>query len=97
MTTSRRDDDEVYEERRRWRIKREVSTGDLLLAVSMLAGLFLWGSGIDKRLAAVEERQASAAAAQARVDAVQDQALRDSMNLVLGELRDIKQYLLSKK
>lgn len=88
--SGRDDEDENGVERRRWHFKREISSGDLILAVAMVIGLISWGSGIDKRLTSVEERQAM----QQRVDAAQDTVVRDAMTRIEGTLRDIQQFLL---
>jgi hypothetical protein len=76
---------------RRWRLKQEVSTGDLLIAASMIAGMFLWGSKIESRLAVVEAQQTM----QRIIDSAQDQTLRESMARIEISLRTIQEHLLS--
>jgi len=73
-----------------WRLKREISTGDLIVALSMLAGLFLWGKGIENRLVVVEKGQEM----QARVDSAQDAVVRDSVGRIEQAVRDIQQFQL---
>jgi hypothetical protein len=73
-----------------WKLKREVSTGDVLIAVSMLLGMFLWGQRIETRLAVVEESQK----VQQRIDAAQDALVRDSVARIETAMRDIQQYIL---
>lgn len=86
-------DDQHSSERRRpdpWKLKREVSTGDVLIAVSMLLAMFLWGQRIETRLAVVEESQK----VQQRIDAAQDALLRESVQRIETAMRDIQQYIL---
>lgn len=73
-----------------WKLKREVSTGDILIAVSMLLAMFLWGQRIEARLAVVEESQK----VQQRIDAAQDALVRDSVARIETAMRDIQQYIL---
>lgn len=73
-----------------WKLKREISTGDVLIALSMLLGLFLWGTGIENRLAVVEKSQEM----QARVDSAQDSVVRDSVGRIEQAVRDIQQFQL---
>ncbi len=85
--------DDQHSERRRpdpWKLKREVSTGDILIAVSMLLAMFLWGQRIETRLAVVEEGQK----VQQRIDAAQDALLRDSVQRIETAMRDIQQFIL---
>jgi hypothetical protein len=80
-------------ERRRpdpWKLKREVSTGDILIAVSMLLAMFLWGQRIETRLAVVEESQK----VQQRIDAAQDALVRDSVGRIETAVRDIQQFIM---
>lgn len=73
--------------RDQWKLKREISTGDLIIAIAMLGGLFLWGKGIENRLVVVEKAQEM----QARVDSAQDAVVRDSVGRIEQAVRDIQQ------
>ena len=73
----------------RWTFKREVSSGDLLIAVGMGLGLFLWGNKIETRLSVVEEKQSM----QARIDAQQDSQMTMGLSRIETSLNDIQRYL----
>jgi hypothetical protein len=88
----------------RWRLKREVSTGDLLLAVSIGLGVIYWGNGIERRVSSSELTQQflaqqvkDAQDAQKRVDAAQDQQVRDSVARIEGSIRDMQQVVLAQR
>jgi hypothetical protein len=70
-----------------WKLKREISTGDLFIAASILIGLFLWGKGIETRIAVIEKGQEI----QSRVDAAQDALVRDSVSRIESAVRDMQQ------
>src|SRR5271157_5948551 len=73
----------------RWTFKREISSGDLLIAVGMGLGLFLWGNKIETRLSVVEEKQSM----QARIDAQQDSQMTMGLSRIETSLNDIQRYL----
>lgn len=76
--------------RERWHLKREISTGDLLVAAGILGGLLLWGRGIESRLLVIEKAQEM----QARIDQQQDSIVRESVLRIEQSMRDINLYLL---
>jgi hypothetical protein len=83
------DDDDMDRREEKWRFKREISTGDLILAIGTLVSAIWWGGKIDARVTVVEEKQAM----QARVDAAQDNAVHDGLARIENQLSDIQRYL----
>ena len=87
-----RDDDDRLN---RWRIRREISVGDIFLAVSVAVSigvpLVYWATGIDRRLAVVEERMVM----QRSVDEGQNQVIHDSVLRIESEIRDLNVYLIN--
>lgn len=90
-------------EREPWRFKREVSWGDVGLAFSVIVAALLWGRSIETRLISLETTQAM----QARVDARQDDTMREAVTRieagmrtqserVSNELRDVRQYIIAR-
>ena len=87
----------------RWRFKREVSWGDVGLAISIVMAAILWGRSIETRLIALETTQSL----QARVDSKQDDAIRESVARIEAtvreqgarmesNMRDIRQWLIAR-
>lgn len=79
-----------------WRFKREVSSGDLILAISLAGGMFMWGKGIEQRVAIIEDKQVLMATVQAQTDSRQDQATRDGLREIKGDLAEIRRLLLER-
>lgn len=87
--------DDKDDDRTRWRFKREVSSGDILLALSVVLPMLWYVARLDGRVNAVEERQATQIATQQRIDAAQDAALRESVYRIEASVRDVQAFLLN--
>lgn len=87
------------DEQNRWRIKREISTGDIILAGTIIVAIGIpmlaWAVGINGRVSVLEDRMAVTVAQQQRTDAEQDQVLRDSVGRIESSIRDLQSYLLA--
>jgi hypothetical protein len=40
----------------RWQLDRHINVGHLLTTIALMAGLFLWGSRMEQRIAVLEDR-----------------------------------------
>ncbi|MCC6380463.1 MAG: hypothetical protein IT519_16730 [Burkholderiales bacterium] len=89
--------------RERWHFKREVSWGDVGLALGLVVSALLWGRSIETRLIALETSQT----VQQRVDSKQDEIMRDSLTRIESAvreqgarmdtgLRDIRQWMIDR-
>src|SRR4051812_46871447 len=77
-----------------WRFKREVTSGDIILAIA-LAGPMLWYvAKLDTRVQNLEDKHVAQQVMQARIDAAQDAVTKDALNRIDTSLRDIQQFLL---
>lgn len=80
---------------RRWRFKREISTGDILLAASLIVAgavpAFVWGSGVENRLTKLETQ----ATMQRNVDDLQDQVVREGLTRIERAVGSIQDHLLN--
>lgn len=77
----------------RWQFKREVSTGDILIAIGFIISAMMGYASMDKRISVVEEKQAM----QARIDQQQDSTVRDGMARIEVALSDIQRFLRDAK
>lgn len=108
MTPPKRAIDDEYggperRSRERWRFKREISWGDVALAIGMIGAALVWGRSIETRLVTLETSQSL----QQRVDAKQDEAMRESVVRIETavreqgarmdtSLRDIQQWIIAR-
>lgn len=46
--------DATANEKSKWRLSREVSVADLVVVISVLLGVFTWGSSVEARLGKME-------------------------------------------
>lgn len=76
----------------RWRFKREISSGDLILGLTLAGSVFLWNTNIDKRVAVIEAAQV----AQAATDARQDREAREGLRDIKLDLAEIRRILLER-
>lgn len=76
----------------RWRFKREISSGDLILGLSLAGAVFLWNTTIDKRVALLE----AAAISQQSTDARQDREQREALREIKLDLAEIRRILLER-
>lgn len=86
-----------HEHRQRWRVKREITLGDILLALAIVLPMIYYISKLETRVSVIEEKQVAAQEAQRRVDASQDAVMRDSLGRIETALRDIQQFLLTNR
>lgn len=83
--------------RDRWRFKREVTSGDIILAIA-LAGPMLWYvAKLDTRVQNLEDKQIAQQVMQARIDSAQDAVTKDALSRIDSSLRDIQQFLLQSR
>lgn len=73
-------------ERQRWALDLKVNVGHILTTLGLAAGLFTWGSAIDRRLAVLEEK----ASTQASIDTKQDSASQAATLLLRADLAGMK-------
>lgn len=73
-------------ERPHWSLDLKVNVGHILTTLGLAAGLFTWGSAIDRRLAVLEEK----ATMQASIDSKQDTASQAATLLLRSDLAGMK-------
>lgn len=73
-------------ERQHWALDLKVNVGHILATLGLAAGLFTWGSAIDRRLAVLEEK----ASMQASIDTKQDSASQAATLLLRADLAGMK-------
>lgn len=87
------------DEQRRWHIKREISTGDILLACTIVVAIGLpmlaWAIGITNRVSVLEERVTAEIMQEQRDTAHSDEALHESVTRIESALNSIQSYLLA--
>jgi len=87
------------EAQRRWHIKHEISTGDIILACTMVVAvglpLLAWAVGLTNRVSVLEERVAAEVIQEDRDTHIQNQQLHDSVSRIENSLHDIQTYLLT--
>lgn len=93
MNDDRDDENQSRRHGDKWQFKREVSTGDLLIAVGFIVSAVMGYTSMDKRITVIEEKQAM----QARIDDKQDAALRDGMRRIEDSLNNIQNFLRDAK
>jgi hypothetical protein len=77
------------EEENKWRIKKEVSLGDLIAFTSAVLAVLYAYFTLDKRITKVED----AVITQAKIDERQDREVAVFRNDIKDDLRDIKEQL----
>ena len=77
-----------YEEKR-WHIDKTVNLAHILTTMGLIAALFAWGGGVDKRIALLEEQKIVPHA----LDMQQDEQARAAVSLLREEIRDIGRKL----
>lgn len=84
------------QDRRKWHVDKTLNIGHLLTTVVIAGSAFMYASGMDKRVAVLEEKMAS----QSKVNEQAQAATRDLANDVKNEIRllrsDVMQILREK-
>ena len=83
----------------KWHLKREVSTGDVILACTIIIAIGIpmmtWAVGINSRVSVLEEKVATEIVQEARDNQQESQTLRESVSRIEGDVHDIQSYLLA--
>lgn len=78
-------------ERRKWHVDKTLNIGHLLTTFVIAGSAFMYASGMDKRVAVLEEKMAS----QARVNEQAQTNTRDLANDVKNEIRLLRSDVMS--
>lgn len=77
------------QDEKRWHIDKTVNLAHVLTTMGLIAALFAWGGGVDKRIALLEEQKI----VQRALDVQQDEQARAAVSLLREEIRDIGRKL----
>lgn len=82
---------------RKWRVKREVTMGDIMLAIALVVPMLWAFSKLDSRVSNVEDKFRERTEMQSKIDAAQDAVVKDSLARIETALRDIQQFQLQSR
>lgn len=77
------------QDEKRWHIDKTVNLAHVLTTMGLIAALFAWGGGVDKRIALLEEQKI----VQRALDMQQDEQARAAVSLLREEIRDVGRKL----
>lgn len=73
----------------RFSFKREISVGDIIMALAMILPIFYWGTGVETRLSVLQ----AISTAQVARDNAQDASLVAGLGRIEAKLAEIERYL----